>query len=800
MTTKSLLSLLDPSPTRRLRALQGLREGPGLFALRTVLFFDPHASVRAAAASRLGVLGSPEPCRWLLLALQDPSPQVRFCVLRSLARVGPPEVGPVARRLREDPCWWVRRAAALTLAALGGGEAVARLRESLDDPMWRVRLGVVQALALLAEIPENRAAILAPLVDAPLHAHLAHEHLRALLTGTIPTARTLTSADPPPSPLEDDDPAVTTARLAATPRGSIEPTRLLHLLADPHGPLRFQVLRHLSSNLDERARDELEQRYRDPRLPHANAALRRLLGGPPLPWPRTSPESLALPTQEDPWTRAAALDLDRALAAISEDPDPWLRRHAATLLERELHAPGPSLAAASALARSPDPFLRVRAAILLERCRDEGLALALQLFGDADLTVRSAALDALARQRPEAAEEALRGERLSPLERRSALLWLIGCQNRPDAITLARGPEETRLVSLLRGEPVAELSDPTPTGPGASATPSGSMVPPDPAPSRWSPGEAPRAVLGATGVELSRLVLSGKNEPPGRGLTEAYERGVTSFFWEPGYRNLTRFLRDERPGPRAVIAGTYHADATSIERDVDHVLRRLHTDTIEVFLLFWARSSARLTGEPLEALRRLKERGKVRAVGFSTHLRGVAEEALERGGWDVVMTRHSAAHRGAEERLFPAARRLGVGVLSFSNLCYGRLLAPVPGETTTPATAADCYRYSLATPGVSASLSAPRSLRELREGLDALENPGLSDEKRAALLAHGAAAYALGQHRNGLVRQAPTTHRPGVRSLALEALDLAAPTPEAHQARQRGGHGLDWENPSPGPR
>jgi hypothetical protein len=141
-----------------------------------------------------------------------------------------------------------------------------------------------------------------------------------------------------------------------------------------------------------------------------------------------------------------------------------------------------------------------------------------------------------------------------------------------------------------------------------------------------------------------------------------------------------------------------------------------------------------------------------------------------------------------------------VGVLSFSNLCYGRLLAPVPGGSTTPATAADCYRYSLATPGVTASLSAPRSLRELQEGLDALENPGLSDERRAALLAHGAAAYALGQHRNGLVRQAPTTHRPGVRSLALEALDLAAPTPEAPSARQRGGHELDWEDPSPRPR
>lgn len=778
MTPDPLLSLLDLSPGVRRRALRRLSRGPGLFALRTVLCFDPHAGVRAAAASHLGHLGGPEPCRWLLFALGDPSPLVRFCALRSLARLDHrAAVVPLVSLLRADPCWWVRRAAAFALAAFDDSAAVDALRASLDDPVWRVRLGVVQALALTARHPERRSAVLAPLTDAPLHAHLAREHLVALLSGTIPSTRTLASSASALSSLEDDDPAVTAARLASLQPGSVEPSRLLHLIADPHAPLRDQALRHLAGRLDAATLADLQQRYRDPRVPHGAAALRRLLGLRPPALPRSSPGSLALPTLDDPWTRLASLDLPSARRAIEEDPDPWVRRRAASLLAPRHLDPAALPETAAALARSADAFLRIQAANLLGHAEGSIVTrLGLFLYGDPAPAVRAAALDVLARIAPSEVEAALRGDTLGETERRSALLWLGGIQGKHEALDLARGPGEERLVALLRGE----LSPPV-TGPLAAPE----------APVRWRAGEAPRAVLGASGVSVARLVLSGRNEPPVRGLVEAHERGVDAFFWEPGYLNLTRFLRDRRLGRRAVIAGTYHADRGSIERDVDAALRRLRAESIEVFLLFWARSPARLTGEPKEALLRLKERGKVRAVGFSTHLRGVAGEALERGGWDVMMTRHSAAHRGAEGALFPRALALGVGVLSFSNLGYGRLLAPVPGAETTPVSAADCYRYSLAAPGVSASVSAPRSLGEIREGLRALEEPGLPEDTRARLLAHGDAVYALSQHRNGLVRQAPTEHRYGVRSLALDELDLSFPAAEApREARLAAGHTL----------
>jgi hypothetical protein len=58
--------------------------------------------------------------------------------------------------------------------------------------------------------------------------------------------------------------------------------------------------------------------------------------------------------------------------------------------------------------------------------------------------------------------------------------------------------------------------------------------------------------------------------------------------------------------------------------------------------------------------------------------------------------RHSAANRGAEERIFAEADAHGVSQLTVNNTCYGRLLQE-PGIAV-----ADCYRYSLEQPAVRA--------------------------------------------------------------------------------------------------
>ncbi len=286
--------------------------------------------------------------------------------------------------------------------------------------------------------------------------------------------------------------------------------------------------------------------------------------------------------------------------------------------------------------------------------------------------------------------------------------------------------------------------------------------------------------LGATGLSVSPLVLSGAHGVPASALAEAREAGVNAFFWEPRYAELTRFLRSRRAGREdlVVIAGTYHAGAEAIRRDVERARSRLRTDRIDVFLLFWVRSRERLSREDFEALASLRDEGKIRTFGFSTHDRAICREALAETNWPVVMTRHSAAHPGAEESVLPAASAQGTGVLTFTATAYGRLLRPVPGDDPEApvASAADCYRYSLSQPGVSACLCAPRSRKELLEDLAVLAAPRLAPEVASSLRAHGERVRAHHRRFDALVRRGPGGPKDTLRAL-LDEDTLLAPLP-----------------------
>ncbi len=259
---------------------------------------------------------------------------------------------------------------------------------------------------------------------------------------------------------------------------------------------------------------------------------------------------------------------------------------------------------------------------------------------------------------------------------------------------------------------------------------------------------APLRPLGATGVHVSALVVSGAGILPSRAYVDAMHAGCNMFFWEPRYHTLGRMLARE-PGA-GVIAGSYEATARAIVSDVERSLRRLRRDVLDVFLLFWARSPARVTGDsPLyDVLSGLKQQGKLRAFGFSTHDRALACDALRERPWDVVMTRHSAVHPGAEDRVLPLAREKNTGILAFSTLSYGRALSPT-------ISAPDAYRYSLSQAGVSACLSAPRTTSELEQNLTVLRAPPLPLERQAELRAHGKSVHEESQDFARSIRRHP---------------------------------------------
>jgi aryl-alcohol dehydrogenase-like predicted oxidoreductase len=207
-------------------------------------------------------------------------------------------------------------------------------------------------------------------------------------------------------------------------------------------------------------------------------------------------------------------------------------------------------------------------------------------------------------------------------------------------------------------------------------------------------------------------------------------------------------------GDARVVTGSYQGSAAAVTRDARRALRALRRDRLDVFLLFWTRDLARLSPDVHEALAALKREGVVGAIGFSTHDRDLAQQAIGTGRWDVVMTRHSAAHPGAEDTVLPAARAAGVGVITFSALSYGRLLRPAPGDAPDAwrPTPAQCYRYGMDRPGVTACVAAPRRARELAQNLEALAMAPLDGDVTAALRAHGRRVREANRAFNDLLR------------------------------------------------
>jgi hypothetical protein len=88
--------------------------------------------------------------------------------------------------------------------------------------------------------------------------------------------------------------------------------------------------------------------------------------------------------------------------------------------------------------------------------------------------------------------------------------------------------------------------------------------------------------------------------------------------------------------------------------------------------------------------------------------------------------------------------------------------------------AADCYRYSLAQPGVAACLTAPRRHRELDHNLAVIADPVVAGDRRDALIAHGAEVYADNKRFDRLLRRGGTAP---LREAVLELFERAAAEP-----------------------
>ena len=223
----------------------------------------------------------------------------------------------------------------------------------------------------------------------------------------------------------------------------------------------------------------------------------------------------------------------------------------------------------------------------------------------------------------------------------------------------------------------------------------------------------------------------------------ALEQGVNYWNWcghEDGMAQAFRTLGLRRN--QIVLATQLSArDSQGIQYEVEQMLDQLETDHLDVANFYyvehdkeWKEIMAPFGA--FEGLRELQDEGKVKMIGLTTHQRYLAAQVLDENHLDLLMIRYNAAHRGAEEIIFPATEGSKTPVVAFTALRWKDLLKKTPEDPInfTLPPVKEWYRFSLSHPAVSIVLSAPDNRNELLKNLEHLADWRLPTAKESKLL------------------------------------------------------------------
>ncbi len=252
-------------------------------------------------------------------------------------------------------------------------------------------------------------------------------------------------------------------------------------------------------------------------------------------------------------------------------------------------------------------------------------------------------------------------------------------------------------------------------------------------------------VLGRTGLRAGRIGFAAAYGAPARAVEEAVERGVTYLYWGSMRRSgmgeaIRNIIKKDRQKIQICLQ-TYHRWRSFANRSIEKGLTALGADYADVLLLGY--HNKRPSDKIMDWAQSLKETGKVRFLAISTHNRKLVPVLAAQHEIDIFHVRYNAAHRGAEEDIFPhISPDSGPGIVAFTATRWGQLLRPkrMPEGARIP-TAADCYRFDLSHPGVHLVMAGPKTYEESQAIARALELGPMTDEELAWMRKIGDIVY-----------------------------------------------------------
>jgi len=251
-----------------------------------------------------------------------------------------------------------------------------------------------------------------------------------------------------------------------------------------------------------------------------------------------------------------------------------------------------------------------------------------------------------------------------------------------------------------------------------------------------------RRILGRTGLSVGCLGIACSYGAPTEAYEEAFERGVNYFYWGSMRKTsmaqaIRNIIKKGKRDELVIVIQSYSRSALLLESFFRNGLRTLGIDRADVLLLGWF--NQRPSSRVMERVLAMKEKGMFRFLGLSSHNRSLFPKLAERSEFDLFHLRYNAAHRGAEQEVFPKlAFPDRPGLVSYTATRWGDPLNPrkMP-RGKAPLRGADCYRFVLTHPMVDVCITGPKNTQQMREALKALDLGPLSDEEMARVMRIG---------------------------------------------------------------
>lgn len=237
-------------------------------------------------------------------------------------------------------------------------------------------------------------------------------------------------------------------------------------------------------------------------------------------------------------------------------------------------------------------------------------------------------------------------------------------------------------------------------------------------------------VLGKTGLKVSAVGSGVGIEPDPGVIARAIELGVNYFDTARGYGNgkSEQITGEALKGKREKVVLATKTDGrtrTEIMRDMDESLKALNMDYVDIWHLHSRDTPDTITDEAVEACETLKQQGKTRFIGVSTHnVHAVTDRILETDKFDVVQTTYSYAIGGAPLRRDAIARLYAAGLGVVAMKVVIAVAGFVPRDINLPKDGPlAAIKWVLLNPAISTTVPYVKNIEELEMNVRAMKEP-----------------------------------------------------------------------------